>query len=54
MITLLINILIVVLIVWIVSIILGWLQLPAPINKVVYVIAAVIILLWLLRLLGLY
>lgn len=54
MIALVINLLVVVLVVWILYIILGWLALPEPINKIVYIIAALIILLWLLRLLGLY
>lgn len=54
MITLLINVLIIVLVVWIIKLVLDWLALPAPINKIVYVIAALIIILWLLRTLGLY
>lgn len=52
--SLLISLLIILVIVYILYVILGWLALPEPINRVVYIIAALIIILWLLRVLGIY
>lgn len=54
MISLLISVLVILIVVYIVYLILGWLALPDPINKIVYIIVALIVILWLLRTLGLY
>lgn len=54
MIELLVSLLIAAAIIYIVYLILGMIELPAPIKNIVYIILALIILLWLLKFFGLY
>lgn len=54
MIELLVGLLIAAVIIYVLYLILGMVNLPAPIKNIVYIIVAVIILIWLLQYFGLY
>lgn len=52
MIGVLLTVLVMMIIVYIIHLILTWLQLPEPINKIAYIILALCVILWLLQILG--
>ena len=54
MISLLITLLLFAIIVYVVYLIIGMVNLPEPIKRIVYIILAVIVLFWLLQTLGVY
>ena len=54
MISILITLLLVAAVVYILYLILGMITLPAPIKTIIYMVAGLIILIWLLQYFGLY
>ena len=52
MVSLLITLLIILVVAYVVYLVVGYLGLPEPIQRAVYIIVGLIILLWLLRTLG--
>lgn len=54
MMEILITLLVVAVIIYVLYLILGMVNLPAPIKNIVYIVVALIILLWLLDFFGLY
>lgn len=52
MVSLLITLLIALVVVYLVYLVMGYLNLPEPIRQVVYIIIALVVILWLLRTFG--
>lgn len=53
MLSILITVLVMVVVVYIIHLLLTWLQLPQPITQIAYIILALLVILWLVRIFGL-